>query len=314
MPEYLSYDEQVKHFNVVMSRALAKSPPLRLADLEIKVLSNHLTMQQNGLKIPEHEHPNFELSFMEAGEMTTWCEDCQITCNTSNHNILFIPPATLHHRVFGNYDMNINMTLVFTISGRDIDANLLCSTLSRLAAAKGYCLKMPPVMANIIQEMRRQTESDMVLTEVAGVHLLYSLLTMFFQQNFPELFEESNKTKLLDQFDFENNRIEAIKRMLVILLNSRNPLKQLSEGFGVSERHLNRIFKQETGMTITSYQSEMKLAHARNLLGGTNVSISEIAHTLGFSSPVRFSCFFRQHEGCSPSHFRHANKSNSKWQ
>jgi hypothetical protein len=64
MSDNLPYKEKVKYFNAVMNRALATvSPPLLLDELEIKVLSCHRSLQTNGLEIPEHEHPNYELTF-----------------------------------------------------------------------------------------------------------------------------------------------------------------------------------------------------------------------------------------------------------
>jgi AraC-like DNA-binding protein len=310
----LSYEEQVKHFNAVMSRALDfASDPLLLGELEVRVLSCHRTLvYKDGFIIPEHEHPNYELTFMEVGEMVSYCDNYHVNCTSSNNNILFIPPAVLHHRNLSENEVNINLSLVFTISGQSAHTSSLCSMLADSIAAKGYCMKLTPPLDRIIQELKRQTEMDMPLTEVTARHLLFSFIALFFQQNFPELFDVSNKAKILDQFDFENNRIEAIKRVLVNLMNRKTTLKSVEERFGMSARHLNRIFKHETGMTISQYQTKQKPAHARNLLSGTSIPVSEISHSLGFNSPVQFSCFFQRHQNCSPSLFRNKNKTNRK--
>ncbi len=306
------YIEQVKHFNSVTSRALSisASTTLPLEELEIGILSYHRYFGAPGTRIEEHEHPNYELSVMEIGEMVSSCEGHDIVCTPENKNILFIPPAILHHRVFGDGEVNINVTLVFTISGHTANSRLLCAKLADQIAAGGYCMKLSPQLNNIFQDIKRQAEADKPLTGIAVRYLLQGFITVFFQENFPELFSAPDKAKLLDQFDFEDNRVEVIKRALVSLMNSQqNTLKALQETFKMSPQHLNRIFKRETGMTITEYQTRQKLIHAKNLLTETNISISEIAHALGFRSLVRFSCFFKEKQGCPPSYFRSANKS-----
>jgi AraC-like DNA-binding protein len=316
MEDHLSREEQVKHFNAVMSRILniVSMSPLKLEELEIKILSCHCTMQDSGLEISEHEHPNYELTFMELGEMTSYCDDYSIYCTPDNNNILFIPPATLHHRIFGKSKKNINTSLVFTISGQNTDAKILCTELANSAADKGYQMQLSPELANLISEIRRQTNSNIPLTDIVAENLLKAFITIFFQQNFPELFDVSSKKKLIEQFDFESDRIEAIKRALVFLIKEKNTIKLLEQNFHMSARHLNRIFKEETGTTINQYQTEMRLTHARNLLRVSSVPISEIAHSLGFSSPARFSCFFQKHEKCSPSLFRKKQKNGNSWQ
>jgi AraC-like DNA-binding protein len=316
MPEKLPYKEQVKHFNAMMSQILnvAPPPPLQLEELEIKLLSCHYSIQAPGLKIEEHEHPNYELTFMETGEMTTFCENSQIICSAGNGTILFIPPATLHHRIFGKHTTNINMSFVFTISGHHSHARALCSAMAKLTARQSYQMKMSPQLKSLYAEIKRQAVSEMPLAETIAKNLLYAFCSMFFQQNFAELFASTDKSIMLEQFNFETDRIEAIKRTLVFLIKEKNAMRIIQNYFGMSARHLNRIFKAATGMTINQYHNEMKLTHARNLLSSSSVPISEIAYSLGFVSPVRFSCFFKKHQCCSPSHYRKNRKYDKNWQ
>ena len=316
MPDKLSYEEQVKHFNAVMSQILnVEHPlPLQLEELEIKLLSCHYSIQNPGLKIDEHEHPNYELTFMETGEMTTSCENSQVICTAGNENILFIPPATLHHRLFGRHTTNINLSLVFTISGHHAHARALCSAMAKITASQSYQMKMSPQLKKMYTEIKRQAVSEMPLAENIAKNLLYAFVTMFFQQNFPELFAGTDKSIMLEQFNFETDRIKAIKRTLVFLIKEKNTMQIIQDNFGMSARHLNRLFKAATGMTVTQYHNEMKLTHARNLLSSSSVPISEIAHSLGFVSPIRFSCFFKKHQHCSPSHYRKTRKYDENWQ
>ena len=87
-------------------------------------------------------------------------------------------------------------------------------------------------------------------------------------------------------------------------MNKPAPQARFVEQFGMSERHLNRLFKRETGLTINKCIATRRLAQAENLLLNTNAPIQEVASSLGFKNQTMFSIFFRKHHGRSPSSFR----------
>ena len=54
--------------------------------------------------------------------------------------------------------------------------------------------------------------------------------------------------------------------------------------------------------------TDVELAEGKRLLGETDLSLSQIATVLGFSSPSYFSQSFRSAEGMSPTEYRKANR------
>ncbi len=73
---------------------------------------------------------------------------------------------------------------------------------------------------------------------------------------------------------------------------------------GFSHAHLSRIFKKETGETLLDYVTDKKMSYARDLLIYSNLSASEIANNLGFSSFSYFNSLFKKHYNCSPGKYR----------
>lgn len=57
-------------------------------------------------------------------------------------------------------------------------------------------------------------------------------------------------------------------------------------------------------MSAQGYLQNLRLTHAENLLGTTNLSIGEIALASGFSDGNYFARFFRLKHGVSPRKFR----------
>ena len=73
---------------------------------------------------------------------------------------------------------------------------------------------------------------------------------------------------------------------------------------GKSRAWLTRKFKEEMGQSLGEYQAYLRLQEAKRLLRYTDISLSEIAGMLGFSSQAYFHSFFKKAVGMTPSEFR----------
>lgn len=81
-------------------------------------------------------------------------------------------------------------------------------------------------------------------------------------------------------------------------------LDRLAETAGISEYHLSRLFKRETGKTVVSYITDERLRIARELLAEGSLSVKEVSARSGFGDPSYFSRVFLRREGVSPTDFR----------
>lgn len=70
---------------------------------------------------------------------------------------------------------------------------------------------------------------------------------------------------------------------------------------GVSERHLSRCFRRETGMTLSTYLNRYRVRQARTLLEAGQRNITQVAMEVGFSTGGYFTRVFRREVGESPS-------------
>lgn len=78
----------------------------------------------------------------------------------------------------------------------------------------------------------------------------------------------------------------------------------LSRQAGYSEYHLSRKFKQEMGVSISTYIKITRVERAKILLATTNDSISKIALDLQFCSNSHFSDVFQEIAGKKPQQYR----------
>jgi AraC-like DNA-binding protein len=92
-----------------------------------------------------------------------------------------------------------------------------------------------------------------------------------------------------------------------ILEHLKNPdlsCRDIALHVGVSERHLERLFKQRTGLAPFQFVQQQRLEKARILLMNPGFSISTVAHYSGFRRPSHFSAWFAHRHRCSPSAYR----------
>lgn len=70
-------------------------------------------------------------------------------------------------------------------------------------------------------------------------------------------------------------------------------IPDIAEALGVSESHLSRIFKKETGESIQKYSMHMRIERAESLLKYSEASLTEISEYLCFSSQSHFGKVFK---------------------
>jgi AraC-like DNA-binding protein len=82
------------------------------------------------------------------------------------------------------------------------------------------------------------------------------------------------------------------------------PVRRLARVSGVSEAHFARSFKEAFGLPPHRYLLTRRIEKATALLRDTDLSITEIAFQIGWSSLGTFGRTFRDVTGKSPAEFR----------
>jgi YesN/AraC family two-component response regulator len=84
--------------------------------------------------------------------------------------------------------------------------------------------------------------------------------------------------------------------------------EELAAKLSIDPSHLSRKFKEETKMTLTAYQQMLRTKQAKHLLKTENLSVEEIAWTIGYEDPSYFARVFKKETGKTPSQFRDENE------
>ncbi|MBL4602546.1 MAG: helix-turn-helix transcriptional regulator [Emcibacteraceae bacterium] len=120
----------------------------------------------------------------------------------------------------------------------------------------------------------------------------------------------------LEKFGFElltnktTQLIEKIKKLCIKFVEIRNDLEQvklsdyLSKNLPYEYNYLSQLFSSVEGITIEYYYIKQRIEKAKELLVYNQISLTEIAYQLSYSSVAHLSGQFKKITGLTPSHFR----------
>lgn len=117
----------------------------------------------------------------------------------------------------------------------------------------------------------------------------------------------SEKEKAVNSLSKNYERHMLIRRVCGYLERHHDQkiyILTLCELFNISRRHLNRIFKLETGLTVIEMVHKIRIEKAKHLLTYSDEKIISIATMVGYDDPAFFSRLFRRSVGCSPGKYR----------
>lgn len=90
-------------------------------------------------------------------------------------------------------------------------------------------------------------------------------------------------------------------------LHTRITLETLAEHVHLSPTYLSKLFKKETGRSLSDYIQRVKVDTASNMLLYSEHNPAEIASFLAFPSQSYFTQVFKKHTGMTPTRFKANN-------
>lgn len=83
-------------------------------------------------------------------------------------------------------------------------------------------------------------------------------------------------------------------------------MERLSEATHLTPNYLSRVFRQETGSSITDYLIAKRIRKACWLLETTDVTVEQIGQQIGYANTSYFIHLFKRETGKTPLKYRHA--------
>jgi AraC-like DNA-binding protein len=150
-----------------------------------------------------------------------------------------------------------------------------------------------------LERWRRDAAGEPAAVEEATLALLGKILARLAATRRPARRPGRADTELDHERVFERARAEILRRY-------REPLRlgELGRAACASPYHLCRVFKRASGMSVLQYVNRLRLLAALDAVAERDVSLTDLAADLGFSSHSHFTQAFRRELGVTPSELR----------
>jgi len=124
--------------------------------------------------------------------------------------------------------------------------------------------------------------------------------------------EEALKAVGFERLDDKKHQlIERVKNLIIQKLHQSEDVSMkenfstyLQNGLAVEYHSLSTLFSQTEGITIEQFIILQRIERAKELLIYNELTLSEIAYKLGYSSVQHLSTQFKKITGLTPSHFK----------
>ena len=110
------------------------------------------------------------------------------------------------------------------------------------------------------------------------------------------------------QISSGNRQCAAVRRYIDLHFKEPLTLEQLAEESHMNKYYLSHAFKREYGTSPINYMISRRIEESKYLLAETDLSMTQIAQLLGFSSLSYFSQVFRRTQSVSPLEYRQSTK------
>lgn len=269
---------------------------LYMETLQCKDIKN--SMKQN------HYHDCYELYFYLGNAMAYYIEDTAYA--VEKYDLIFIDKGTLHRTVYQN-GLKERTLIMFRPEFFD---SLSCFTpvkeiLSFLSTSPvlRFPAKIKEKIHALILNLSKQYHTNQPDTFPLQVHLLHLLTTL--------------RQYVLDQLLIGVSELPGKKTQIIsdiiayIHANYAEPLSLdlLATRFFIDKYYLCHTFKRFTGMTLTEFLNQKRIAEAKRLILSSDYPISDIYLMVGFQSQNHFNALFRKAFEATPSEIRNQRKS-----
>ncbi len=132
--------------------------------------------------------------------------------------------------------------------------------------------------------------------------LIYPLLDML----------EIAYLKIEGDADSPDELVPRVERYIKHYHTQNITLDDVCREFSCSRSSISHLFKKQTGKSFREYLTDVRIEDAKSLLLYSNISITEIALSVGFSDSNYFSGVFKASTGMSPMAYRHRKNEKDK--
>ncbi|GAA4664407.1 helix-turn-helix domain-containing protein [Frondihabitans cladoniiphilus] len=217
-----------------------------------------------------------------------WCTIGRTTYDVEPGQALLIPPGAPHE--YGA-DQDDPWTLWFMhVAGADLDELIAAARLD-VDATPVRRLRDPFRISELLDDVVRALEHDQTaMSQLAASGAAWHCLALLASERPPD-------TPRVSSIDLARDHI---RRNFAETLS----ISDLAAVALLSPSHFAALFRRHTGTSPLKYQTQLRMARARELLDTTDAPVSTISEQVGYADPFYFSRQFKLVNGTTPLRYR----------
>ena len=126
---------------------------------------------------------------------------------------------------------------------------------------------------------------------------LFAYVTLLLSEIIPQL-------ELVERTPSESNNLKRLLEYCGENFTKDLNLENLSKELYMNKYHISHLFNDVLGISLRKYINTMRIKLAEQLLAQNELSVNEVAYSVGFTTQRTFNRVFIEHRGITPSEFR----------
>lgn len=268
---------------------IAFDHPVSVSNLSINILyARFMNSYKDSWNMRNHRHSYYELHMPIEGEFEILTSNDNVA-KIKKDRYIIIHPRT-YHKFTRFTDNCIRLSIAFNIANKNgytaIENCCFSHSCSETVISDVKNMLVEYLNLSIGYESMITSYLQLILIDCIRVSLIY---------------RESNSETLPPVFQ---NAMKYINCNLLSDINAEN----IAAHCNISSRHLNRIFKESIGATVSQFVRNERIKIAkRHLCATPKLALKEIAQLSGFSDEYVLSKVFLRETGVSAKEYREIN-------
>lgn len=286
---------------------LFKTQPIK-QDIKISGFNSiyYFEFSKNFSHAPE-KHNFWEMVYVDNGEILAITNG--VGLSLTQGQVIFHEPNEIHAHISNNKVAN-NM-LVISFSSKSEGMKYFRKKTFTLDKSAKVLLSLfieeaKNALGNISDNYNNKNDLSFENAPFGSTQLLECYLTEFLIKLSRKDLVSSKKILSNDysRSIAESSIAELMKRFMNEKIYERLTLTDLCKEFLMGKSQISKIFKEKCGISPMAYYSNIKMKEARRLIREENLSVTEIAESLGYNDIYAFSRAFKNQNGFSPTAYK----------
>ena len=251
-------------------------------------------------------------------------DNYEYLCNTIPYKQLFGPgciitPDMLEAREQSDSAITESQLKSFTQAVLELKMDIALLSLQEMltlmskGSYKNFQLGLMQIVTNLDRALNKLQSNHLLEKKLYSGIIIYSLGSYEsindIKAAFSDILYQVRDIILQIQDGKQQNLLNKIKNIVQENYGSRDfSINTVADKVGMSASYISRLFKRGTGTTFVEYVLHVRMNAACTLLEENNLTIDQIAATVGFSETPYFYKVFKRVNGCTPSVYRSSHK------